>query len=118
MPLSNDQYDLIMREYSRRQNANHRLLEARREEIFGRIPRIAEINRQISAMYPPQEAIARSSIMVYFDADVNEKINQMWINVRCYNIYQIPVWTWCLAALIIGGLIFFLIRSRRKKNYD
>lgn len=50
MPLSNDQYDLIMREYSRRQNANHRLLEARREEIFGRIPRIAEINRQISAM--------------------------------------------------------------------
>ena len=77
-----------------------------------------QINRQISAMYPPQEAIARSSIMVYFDADVNEKINQMWINVRCYNIYQIPVWTWCLAALIIGGLIFFLIRSRRKKNYD
>jgi spermidine/putrescine transport system substrate-binding protein len=77
-----------------------------------------QINRQISAMYPPQEAIARSSIMVYFDADVNEKINQMWINVRCYNIYQIPVWAWCLAALIIGGLIFFLIRSRRKKNYD
>ena len=62
-----------------------------------------QINRQISAMYPPQEAIARSSIMVYFDADVNEKINQMWINVRCYNIYQIPVWAWCLAALIIGG---------------
>ena len=77
-----------------------------------------QINRQISAMYPPQEAIARSSIMVYFDADVNEKINQMWINVRCYNIYQIPVWAWCLAALIIGGLIFFMIRSRRKNNYD
>ena len=77
-----------------------------------------QINRQISAMYPPQEAIARSSIMVYFDADVNEKINQMWINVRCYNIYQIPVWAWCLAALIIGGMVFFLIRSRRKKNYD
>ena len=77
-----------------------------------------QINRQISAMYPPQEAIARSSIMVYFDADVNEKINQMWINVRCYNIYQIPVWAWCLAALIIGGMVLFLIRSRRKKNYD
>ena len=77
-----------------------------------------QINRQISAMYPPQEAIARSSIMVYFDADVNEKINQMWINVRCYNIYQIPVWAWCLAVLIIGGMVFFLIRSRRKKNYD
>ena len=77
-----------------------------------------QINRQISAMYPPQKAIARSSIMVYFDADVNEKINQMWINVRCYNIYQIPVWAWCLAALIIGGMVFFLIRSRRKKNYD
>jgi len=48
--LRNDQYDLIMREYSRRQNANHRLLESRREEIFRKIPRIAEINRQISAL--------------------------------------------------------------------
>ena len=29
--------------------------------------------------------IERSAVMSYFDTEENARINQMWINVRCYN---------------------------------
>lgn len=72
-------------------------------------------NRQLLAQYPTQEAIARSSIMMYFDAEKNDIINQMWINIRCYNLYDIPVYAWVLAALVLALVAFGLIRARRDK---
>lgn len=74
-----------------------------------------QINRQISAMYPSQDVIARASIMTYFDAEQSERINQMWVRVRCYNIEQVPVWVWIgLAAVIIGAVAAFRIRKKRR----
>ncbi|MBQ9321789.1 MAG: extracellular solute-binding protein [Eubacterium sp.] len=77
-----------------------------------------QLDRQLGAQYPSEEAIARSSIMVYFDNDKNDAINQMWINVRCFNILDVPVWAWVLlAAGLVGLLRLWMYRRKRKQLY-
>lgn len=49
MPLTNKQYDAIMRDYDRRQYRNYRQQCARQDEIYEKIPRIREIEESISA---------------------------------------------------------------------
>ena len=49
MPLTNTQYDQIMRQYNARQAAHQRTLEAHTREISVRIPRSTEINREIGS---------------------------------------------------------------------
>ena len=75
-----------------------------------------QMNRQLFAQYPTEEVIARSSIMVYFDRAQNEAINKMWISVRCFNIYDVPVWAWivsaCVIALLAGFMVWNVKRSR------
>lgn len=75
-----------------------------------------QLKRQLSAQYPSQEAIARSSIMLYFDGEANDAINQMWINVRCFNIHDVPVWAWVAAALAVLGLIILFVRARQREK--
>ena len=75
------------------------------------------MNRQLRAQYPTKEDMARSSIMVCFDNETNEKINQMWINVRCFNLMDVPVWVWILIVLaIIAGIVLYF-RAKKKKVY-
>ena len=71
-----------------------------------------QLDRQMVAQYPSQEQIARSSIMVFFDNEKNEAINQMWINVRCFNIHDVPVWVWILCLAAAGALIALKVRRR------
>ncbi len=73
-----------------------------------------QVYRQLFAQYPTQEAISRSSIMVCFDEDQTREINQMWINVRCCNIYDIPVWVWVFAGASVCVLAVFGIRKLRR----
>ncbi len=47
MPLKNSQYDILMREYSRRQLENEHDRQKRVEEVYHKIPRIQEIDRKI-----------------------------------------------------------------------
>ncbi len=49
MPLTNKQYDAIMREYDRRQYNACRLQRARTDEVYARLPRIKEIEESISS---------------------------------------------------------------------
>lgn len=70
-----------------------------------------QVYRQLFAQYPAKEAISRSSIMVCFDEEQTSAINQMWINVRCYNIHDIPVWVWVLAGAAVCGAAVFGIRN-------
>ena len=70
-----------------------------------------QLRRQLFAQYPTQEAISKSSIMVYFDSDKNDVINQMWINVRCFNIKKVPVWGWCITAVVAAGIIYLALRK-------
>ncbi len=72
--------------------------------------------RQLSAQYPSSDTIGRTCIMTYFDTEKNEQINQMWVNVRCFNIHQIPIWGWILICFGLTSLIVFLVRKRLKKK--
>ena len=70
--------------------------------------------RQLYSQYPPQEVMDRTAIMRYFDADANKAINQMWINIRCFDINDIPV----AVRVVILAAVLVLIgvgyrRSRR-----
>lgn len=51
----------------------------------------SQIGRQLYSQYPPQEVMDRTAVMRYFDADANKAINQMWINVRCFDIHDVPM---------------------------
>ncbi len=75
-----------------------------------------QLDRQLGAQYPSADAMARSSIMVYFDSEKNDAINQMWINVRCFNIYDVPVWAWILTVcvLCVLGWLFYRAKQREK----
>ena len=68
------------------------------------------LERQLYAQYPPDDVMRRSSIMVCFDDEQTKAINQMWINVRCYNIKNVPVWGWLIAAAVLAGIIFLAVR--------
>lgn len=50
MPLQNEQYETIMREYSRRQSSHQRQLTEHREEIYQSIPRIREIDEEVATL--------------------------------------------------------------------
>ena len=79
---------------------------------------VSQLDRQLSAQYPSEEAISRSSIMICFDPEKNEAINQMWIHVRCYNIHDVPAWAWVLtggAAAVLTGI--WLHRRNRRRLY-
>ena len=70
--------------------------------------------RQLYSQYPPQEVMDRTAIMRYFDTDANKAINQMWINIRCFDINDIPV----AVRVVILAAVLVLIgvgyrRSRR-----
>lgn len=61
---------------SRNENPNYILTSAKEQA-----------SRQLYAQYPTLEAISRCAVMGYFDAEENERISQMWINIRCFDIY-------------------------------
>ncbi|MCD7981310.1 MAG: extracellular solute-binding protein [Clostridiales bacterium] len=71
-----------------------------------------QVDRQLAAQYPSEETLRRASIMVYFDAESNEKINQMWIRVRCYDIRDVPAWAWGLCLAAAAGVCIFFVRRR------
>jgi len=75
-----------------------------------------QMNRQLVAQYPSAEILSRASIMVYFNEERNEAINKMWVNVRCFNIKNTPVWAWALAAAIIGVFGFAIVSKKLKEK--
>ncbi len=82
--------------------------------------------RQLSAQYPLAEEIERSAVMLAFDDDVSVKINQMWINVRCFNISNISSRTWIIAGTVVLVIILLVViylfrhsifAPKKKKGY-
>lgn len=47
-----------------------------------------QTRRQLFAQYPTEDVMKRSIVMEYFDKSENELINQMWLNVRCFDLYK------------------------------
>ncbi len=87
------------------------------ERYILKVPR-EQTYRQLSAQYPTEEVMERSAIMQYFDAEETTRINQMWINVRCYNIKNVPVWVWVLAGIVVAALIALSVKLKINKKYQ
>lgn len=65
----------------------------------------SQADRQLFAQYPPEDVMKRTAVMEYFDTEANQAINQMWIDVRCFDITEVPVIVWVLLlAAVLGGL--------------
>ena len=83
-----------------------------------------QADRQLSAQYPSTETIQRSSIMRYFTPEQSTATNRMWVNVRCYNIHQVPLWGALLAGALGLALLwlivhrFRLVGKMRSKNVN
>jgi spermidine/putrescine transport system substrate-binding protein len=45
-----------------------------------------QMNRQLFTQYPPEEVLQRSVVMRYFEGDANDRIAQMWTNIRCFDV--------------------------------
>ena len=43
----------------------------------------------LGAQYPTVDTIKRCAVMQDFSGDSYEKINRMWIDVRCFNIFEV-----------------------------
>jgi spermidine/putrescine transport system substrate-binding protein len=45
-----------------------------------------QMNRQLFTQYPTEEVLKRSVVMRCFEGDANDRIAQMWTNIRCFDI--------------------------------
>ena len=74
-----------------------------------------QVGRQLFTQYPSQEVIYRAAVMGYFDEEQTRNINQMWINIRCLDVREIPLWcvllTLCVIAAVAAACILY------KKNH-
>lgn len=86
-----------------------------------------QAHRQLSAQYPSEEEISRSAVMLYFDDEGNKNINQMWINVRCFNLSMLSTAQWITIAVIVlvaALLVLFvkfgddIFRRKPPKGYN
>ena len=75
-----------------------------------------QLDRQLGAQYPSEDIMKRSAVMGYYDKDANARINQMWINVRCFNLEDVPAAAWVLGAAVILALLFLVGKSHWKKH--
>ena len=79
MPLTNTQYDQIMREYQNRQLARQRLIDTRREEIAGIIPEIPKLDAEIASL-----SVRRARQLLDGDPsalqDLHEQIQKLSLN--------------------------------------
>jgi spermidine/putrescine transport system substrate-binding protein len=71
-----------------------------------------QVGRQLYTQYPSREIIGRTAIMGYFDETETKNINQMWINIRCFNIGDVPVGVWVFLAFVVALLVAALLRHR------
>lgn len=73
----------------------------------------SQMGRQLYSQYPPEDVMDRTAVMRYFDADANKAINQMWINVRCFDIHDVPMGVW---MVILAGLLVLIGIGYRKSK--
>lgn len=75
-----------------------------------------QTHRQLFAQYPPFDVMERSAIMQYFDKEQNKNINQMWIDIRCFDIKKTPIYAWVVVgATVIAAAILFHRKVRSMK---
>lgn len=73
-----------------------------------------QVGRQFYAQYPSQEVIERTAIMGYFDEAETKHINQMWINIRCFHIADVPAGVWIFTAAAV--LLIAAVYAHHRRN--
>ena len=70
-----------------------------------------QANRQLAAQYPSEDEIGRSAVMMCFDEKGNADINQMWINIRCFNLSMLSAKQCAVAGVCVlfAAIIILLI---------
>ena len=58
-------------------------------------------HRQLAAQYPSEEEIERSAVMMCFDEKENADINQMWINIRCFNLSMLSAGQCAVIGIVV-----------------
>ena len=86
MPLQNYQYDTIMREYSKTQSQNRRILEKRTQEIYKKIPRIHEIDEEVATLSAKKARALRSAMPCWYVTHIRRIIWNFHISVRSVRI--------------------------------
>lgn len=76
-----------------------------------------QVGRQLYAQYPPREVISRTVIMGYFDETQTKNINQMWINIRCFHIADVPVSVWVFTAAVALLLVAAYVHHRKNQMW-
>lgn len=64
-----------------------------------------QADRQLYAQYPPREVLERAVVMQYFDQENNQRINQMWVNVRCFDLASLTWKDWGKIAVIVAAVV-------------
>lgn len=77
-----------------------------------------QVSRQLSTQYPSQEVISRAAVMWYFNEEETRGINQMWINIRCLDIREIPLWCVLLTLCILAVLAAAAVLHRKNHYYS
>lgn len=73
-----------------------------------------QADRQLFAQYPPQDVLERAVVMQYFDQEKNERINQMWVNVRCFDLASLTWQDWMKVAAVVIVLAAGVIVCRKR----
>lgn len=75
-----------------------------------------QTKRQLFSQYPTKEILDRSAVMMYFNEEENARMNQMWINVRCFNLSSISPKHWIaiitVIAVIICIVLLFILKNK------
>lgn len=76
-----------------------------------------QVGRQLYTQYPSEEVIGRTAVMSYFDETETKNINQMWINIRCFHIADVPPAVWVFTAAVVLALLALCIHKRRSRMW-
>lgn len=76
-----------------------------------------QVGRQLYTQYPSQEVIGRTAIMGYFDETETKNINQMWINIRCFHVADVPVGVWVFTAAIVLLIAAAYVHHRKNQMW-
>lgn len=68
--------------------------------------------RQLFSQYPTKDVLDRCAVMTFFNDEENARMNQMWINVRCFNLSTVPTTTWIIiigVVLLVALIVIFIV---------
>lgn len=68
-----------------------------------------QAKRLLFVQYPPKDVMDRSAVMGYLPDHVNAELNQMWINVRCFNFDHVSKVGWIKVIGIICLVLVLII---------